>query len=222
VRDAEAHYVLQVKENQPTLLRNIKEAAVEASRRRRPGEERAALDRYREIDKGHGRIEKRMCLVSHDPNGIERREEWRDLTGYAVMLRERQEVISGKTSQELSYFIISNPEATARDIAHLVRGHWGIENGLHWSMDVVWGSDAHGVRNRVCAENLARVRRFCAGLVKQATGWEMSGSRVRLLCGWNPNNILKVLSGEVISKERQRRPNRNTIKRPRGPAPKQA
>ncbi len=154
------------------------------------------------MDKGHGRIETRACILSRDLSGIEKRDDWRDLSGIASVMRERTDAISGKTSQEISYYIVSDPKATARDVERLARGHWGIENGLHWSMDVVWGSDAHAIRERNAAENMARLRRFCAGLVKQSTGWGYSQRRVRLSCGWNPNNILRVLRGDVLEHKR--------------------
>lgn len=207
-REAGAHYLLQVKENQPKLLEDIRQAAAEIARRRKPGEQSAVVTRHRDVDKGHGRIETRVCILSHDLSGIEKRGEWQDLAGIAVMLREREDVISKKKSQETSYYILSNRAASAADIAGMIRNHWAIENNLHWSMDVVWGSDAHQVRDRNAAENLGRVRRFCAGLVKQVTGWGMSGKRVRKRCGWNPDQVLQVLSGQVIERERGRRPNR--------------
>jgi len=201
-REAGAHYLLQVKENQPTLLQNIKTSMAEATRRRRPGEAPAQLEKHRHVDKGHGRIETRVCALSRDLSGIEKRAEWKDLAGIASVLREREDVISGKTSREISYYILSNAQATAADVASLARNHWAIENGLHWSLDVVWGSDAHGIRDRNAAENMARLRRFCAGMVKQSVGWGMSGKGVREDCAWDPDTILRVLAGEVIALER--------------------
>jgi len=198
-REQGAHYQLQVKENQPTLVKNIKETMAEATRRRRPGEGPAPKsDRHRDVDKGHGRIETRVCVLSRDLSGIENAVGWTDLSGIASVLRERTDAISGKTSQEISYYIISDPKATARDVARLARGHWAIENGLHWTLDVVWGSDGHRLRERTAAENMARLRRFCAGMVKRSTGWGYSQRQVRLSCDRNPNQIMRVLRGDVL------------------------
>ncbi len=202
-REVGAHYQLQVKENQPTLLQNIKDSMAEATRRRRPGEGVGPkLDRHKDVDKGHGRIETRVCVLSRDLSGIEKREDWEDLSGIASVARERTDVISGKTSQEISYYIVSDPTATARDVERLARGHWAIENGLHWSLDVVWGSDAHTIRERNAAQNMARLRRFCAGMVKASAGWGCSQRQVRNRCGWNPWNLLRLLRGDVFEKER--------------------
>lgn len=201
-REGGAHYQLQVKENQPTLLQNIKDSLMEATRRRNPGKQPATVERHREVDKGHGRIETRTSVLLRDISGIEKRADWADLSAMASVLRERTDVISGKTSREISYYILSDPKVTARGVAGVARDHWGIENGLHWSMDVTWGSDAHTIRDLNAAENIARLRRFCASMVKASTGWGMSQRRVRLACGWNPNNILRVLRGDVLAHER--------------------
>jgi len=211
LRRAGAHYVLQVKGNQPTLLANCEATAEELVRRAKPGVPAMVRERHREIDKGHGRLETRVCILTRDLSCIERPEDWVDLAAVAIVMREREDLISGKKSQETNYFIVSDAAATAAQVAEIVRNHWGIENGLHWTLDVTFGSDAHKVRNRTAAENFARLRRFCAGMVKQSTGWGMSGKRVRKSMGWNPDKILAVLAGEVISKPRTRRPNRKDV-----------
>ena len=128
------------------------------------------------------------------------------------MLRERWNCISHKNEREISYYILSDSKAKAEDVAALARNHWAIENNLHWVLDVQWGSDAHRVRNRTGAENLARLRRFCAGMVRRSVGWGLSSKGIRELCGWSPNMIFQVLAGEVIAMERKRVPNVNTRK----------
>ena len=208
IRAEGADYVLQVKENQPTLLRDIELAAAELTRRRRPGEPPAASQRHRDVDKGHGRIETRVCILSHDLSLIQNRADWQDLAGFALMLRERTDVISGKTSRETSYFIFSNATASVSEMTKIIRDHWAIENKLHWSLDVVWGSDKHRIRNRVAAENMARLRRFCDGMVKAAVGWGETARGVRQFCQMDPDNALRVLAGQTIVRERRRVPNR--------------
>lgn len=203
--DAGADYVLQVKGNQPTLQKNIDETFKEVLRRRKPGETKAEIDRYREVDKGHGRIEQRTCIVCRDLSGIEHAQAWAGLTGIALVAREIENLTTKKVSKDLSFFILSNADANARDIAQTVRNHWAIETTLHWSLDVTFGEDAHRIINRNGAANLARLRRLAHGMVKNATGYGMSMARVRLVCGWNPDNLLKVLTGEVIARPRLRR-----------------
>lgn len=210
--DAGGDYVLQVKANQPNLLKQCESLFAEVARRRRPGEAPAVVGQHKDIDKGHGRIETRKVIVSHDVSAIDGDREWRNLAAVAAIVREREDAISGAVSQEISYFICSQGQATAKEIGEFVRHHWAIENELHHSLDVTWGSDAHRVRNRTAAENFARLRRFCAGVVKAVVGWGMSAKRVRKCCGWNPDGLLKVLSGQVIERERLRRVNRKGAK----------
>lgn len=211
LREAGAHYVLQVKENQPTLLSNCEATAAELARRRKPGEEPVDKQRHHQVEKGHGRLESRTCILSHDLSMIERAHDWKDLAGIAIMLREREELTTGKKSKEISYFIVSDPNASVAEVAAVIRHHWGIENKLHYVMDVVWGSDAHQVRQRTAAENFARLRRFCDGMLKPAVGWGMSGRRLRMGIGWNPDNALRVLAGQVIARTPKRRPNRKDV-----------
>ena len=205
IRAVGADYILQVKDNQPTLLDNAKQTAAEIARRRKPGEPPASFDRHREVDKGHGRLETRICVLTRDLSMIERRSDWADLAAIAIMLRETEHLVSGKKTQETSYYIVSSATATAKEVSKTIRDHWNIECGLHWSLDVVWGSDAHQVRERRCAENFGRLRRFAAGLVKQSTGARMSGRQLRHQCGWEPDTILRVLAGEVIDRPTTRR-----------------
>ncbi len=222
VRQAGAHYVLQVKKNQLNLLKNCEGHFAEVARRRRPGESAAQVDQHKDVDKAHGRIETSKVLVSNDLRGIADASQWAGLSAVVAILRERADAISGAVSQEISYFITSNGIATAKEIGELVRHHWHIEHRMHYSLDVTWGSNGHQVRNRTAAENFARLRRFCAGLVTAVVGWGMSAKRVRKRCGWNPDELLKVLAGEVMENERRRRPNRKGAKDEIPPAKRSA
>ena len=202
---ADADYVLQVKGNQPTLQSEIEGTFEEVMRRRKPGEAKVALDRYREVDKGHGRIEQRTCIVCRDLSGITNTQAWEGLTGIALIAREVENLTTKKVSKELSYYILSNADVDARDIARTIRNHWAIESSLHWTLDVTFGEDGHRVIDRNGAANLARLRRLAQGMIKNATGYGMSMTRVRDVCGWNADNLLKVLAGEVIARPRLRR-----------------
>lgn len=203
--DAGANYVLQVKGNQPILQDNIAQTFKELMRRRKPGEPKVALDRYRDVDKGHGRVEQRSCVLSRDLSGIENAQAWAGLTGVALVAREVENLTTKKVTKELAYFLLSDAAATARDVAKPVRNHWAIESTLHWSLDVTFGEDAHRVIHRKGAANMARMRRLAHGMIKNSTGYGMSMARVRLVCGWDPDNLLTVLTGGVIARPRLRR-----------------
>lgn len=194
--DAGADYVPQVKGNQLKLDENIKASLAEALRRRVPGEVKPKLERHKEVDKGHGRIERRTGVLSRDLSGIENAAGWKGLSGVAIVAREVHSVTSGKVSKQT---------ATAEDLARTICNHWAIETTLQWSLDVTWGEVGHRIIDRNGAANLARLRRLAHGIVKNATGYGVSMARVRLVCGWNPVSLLQVLAGQVIARKRKRR-----------------
>jgi len=127
------------------------------------------------------------------------------------MLRETYQVAQATTTQEVSYYIMSDPDASAKTISQRIRSHWEIENALHWSLDVVWGEDSHQLRDATAAENLSRLRRLALSMVKQSTGERMSGSRVRQRCMGDPGAVLKVLAGEKIHRARRKRQKRSIV-----------
>lgn len=214
IRAADAHYVLQVKDNQSGLRAECAELAAKVGEKRvSSGVEEALVERHRWVDKGHGRIETRLCYLIRDLSSVTRRELWKDMSGIVVMLRETEQVVSGKVSQEVSYYIVSDPAVSAKRVSSLIRDHWQIENGLHWSLDVVWGEDGHQLRDATAAANLSRLRRLALSMLKQSVGERMSGARLRQRCQADPATVLKVLAGEKIHSPRRRRANRRDVGR---------
>ncbi|MBM4346010.1 MAG: ISAs1 family transposase [Deltaproteobacteria bacterium] len=120
--DAGAQHVLHVKANQPNLLEQCESLFAEVPRRRRPGEAHAVVDQHKDAGKGHGRIETRKVIVSRDLSAIDGAREWRNLAAVAAILREREDVISGAISREISSFICSQGQSTAKEIGEFVRG----------------------------------------------------------------------------------------------------
>lgn len=213
IRAAGAHYVLQVKDNQPGLRAEVEAIAAEVAGRRTETVEPDLVDRFRSVTKGHGRVETRICYVVRDLSSMTRRDLWTDLDGVVVMLRETYNVSRQTTTQEMSYHIISDPSATAKSIGQQIRDHWKIENTLHWSLDVVWGEDGHQLREATAAENLSRLRRLALSIIKQATGERMSGSRVRQRCMGDPASIPGILAGEKVHRARRKRQKRSIVGR---------
>ena len=97
-----------------------------------------AYDFVEDVDAGHGRIETRRCWCSEDIAGVAPADDWADLRSVACIERIRD--VGGKTSCQRHYYISSLP-AKAKDLLTTSRGHWGVENQLHWPMDVVFGED---------------------------------------------------------------------------------
>jgi predicted transposase YbfD/YdcC len=154
-------YVLAVKENQPHLLEDIQAALGEALDNNFAG---CHGDTYATEDRAHGREERRSYVILVDPAGIRNQEAWEKLRVIGMCTHER--VVQGERSDETHYFIGSRV-MSARKYGRTLRGHWGIENNLHWQMDVVFGEDANRVQSRHGAENLALVRRLALGLLKR-------------------------------------------------------
>jgi len=154
-------YVLAVKDNQPHLLEDIQAVIGKALESDFAGYRH---DWHETAERGHGRDESRTYLVLTEPEGIRDQESWVGLKVVGMCTRTR--VVNGEQSDEAHYFIGSRL-AGARVYGQALRNHWGVENSLHWQMDVNFGEDASRVQRRHGAENLALVRRLALALLKR-------------------------------------------------------
>ena len=184
-----ADYVLCVKENQPTLHAELKALLDEAVL-----DGQMPLDHFREVDGDHGRIETRELWASDQVQHLRLPEPWPGLASIACVRRVR-EVIGGDTSDEWSYYVSSIRRPGAAALAEAIRGHWGIENKLHWHLDVSFGEDACRVRKGHGAENFSRLRRIALNLL-QREATNKRGIRIkRQRAGWDQDYLLRVLTG---------------------------
>ncbi len=156
------NYALNVKENQPTLLGDIQKAVGKALDTNFEG---VKFDQYSTEDRGHGRVEKRYYTILIDPEGISQKNEWEGLRVVGMCVRERQ-VGAAAATMEASYFI-GNKVMSAKSYGKVVRNHWGIENKLHWQLDVSFAEDDNRVTKRNGAENLALLRKLALMLLKR-------------------------------------------------------
>jgi predicted transposase YbfD/YdcC len=194
------HYVLSVKENHPTLHEHIEGFFADAGRTQRPIDDPAPrVETHQEVDAGHGRVETRTCWFSRDLSWVDARAEWAGLDGIAMVMRERHDKRTGKTSMERAYFIVSHPRATAGTVARVIRDHWGIENGLHWALDMTFNEDQSRVRARHAAQNLAVLRHLVMNLLRTAPGKKRSLVKRRQRCGWDRSFLLSVLAGREVN-----------------------
>jgi predicted transposase YbfD/YdcC len=181
-----ADYLLAVKANQPTLRAEVEAAFAEAP----------ALETCVDLDKGHGRIEERRIAVLRELDWLEGARRFPGelrLPGAACLVRTETRVESrGATRTETRYFISSRALA-ATDAATAVRGHWAIENRLHWVLDVTFTDDQSRLRKGHGARNMATVRHFALNLVRTATDRRSIKSR-RKLAGWSPDYLQAILS----------------------------
>jgi predicted transposase YbfD/YdcC len=186
--DHEADYLLAVKTNQPSLYAEIERFFAD------PPE--AALDTHVDLDKGHGRIEERVCRVSRQVDWMagERRfpGEYRFAKLAAVAIIEAKVESRGKVTSERRYYITSRP-LTAAQLAEAVRAHWRIENSLHWVLDVTFREDLARVRKGHGAKNMAVVRHFAINIVRTAND-KLSLKTRRKRAGWDPEYLASLLT----------------------------
>jgi predicted transposase YbfD/YdcC len=159
--DAGADYVLTVKENQSGLYGDILESFTQAYEKDFEG---YAHDRYETEERGHGRHEKRLYTVLYHLEGIKDRALWKKLTAIGTCYSER--TVGGITTYELRLFVGSR-QASAKVYGGALRGHWGIENNLHWQLDVILGEDDSRIQDRNTAQNMALLRKWALSLLKQ-------------------------------------------------------
>lgn len=187
--EADADYLLAVKENQPTLSRDI--AAVFESARRDP-EVLLSLDFHETRERGHGRTETRRCSVTDIVAGISQLREWPNLRSLVRIESER--TVDGKTTFEERYYICSRGALSAKAAMAAARSHWGIENGLHWVLDVAFREDDCRIRAGHAAENFAIMRHLSLNLLKAVTGKKVGIKNRRLCAAWDDNFLLRVLA----------------------------
>ena len=171
IKEADAEYVLALKGNQETIHQEVKEfldEAVAESKSWRPAGARpetqmAPLTTKKVVEKDHGRLETREYFQSAELDWFADRSKWEGLQTIGMVEATRE--INGKISTERRYYISSLPLDIER-FARAVRGHWGIENSLHWVLDVHFGEDQSRTRSGYAAENLATLRRLALNLLK--------------------------------------------------------
>ena len=157
----ESDYALMVKNNQPGLA-----AAIEGffNTAERIGYQGIPHTRAEWIEKDHGRIETRRCVVTDDLSCLEERHDWPGVK--TLVMVEAIRAVNGVASTERRYYI-SSRLADAEHMGTVVRGHWGVENGLHWSLDVAFGEDQARMREGNSAENFSILRRIALNLIRQ-------------------------------------------------------
>jgi predicted transposase YbfD/YdcC len=186
VREEKADYLLAVKENQERLYQDIvayMHAAMESDF------ENIKYSFHQTEEKGHGRNELRACYVFSDVSVIRDLKLWKDLKSIVVVVTNRE--VNGKSTSEMRYYICSRV-LTAEQANAAARGHWGIENNLHWVLDVIFDEDNSRVRKDHGPENMAHLRRIALTMLKQC---DSKGSirGKRLVAGWDNEFLAKIL-----------------------------
>ena len=186
--DGGGDYILAVKDNQPTLHAEIQAAFAQAA----PPPPRSARG-YRTEEKGHGRQERRTVQVLPVRGHLSAAQgaAWLGVLTVVMVTRVVWCEATGGASTEVSYFL-SSLRPNARRIGRAIRGHWSIENGLHWVLDVVFREDARRVYDRTAAENVAFLNRLALSLLRGDTG-KSSMKVKRKRAGWSIPYLAQLL-----------------------------
>ena len=180
---AEADYILAIKGNQGSLEEDI-ERTVRFTK---------ADSEWNEEDFGHGRIESRHCFLYKDLSFIEHAQLWKSLSAVVRIDSTRHIKSTGKEEKETRYYITSS-QSSAEVIGRAIRSHWGIENQLHWQLDVSFGEDQSRKREGYAAQNFSLLNRIALNLIKHEQSTKRSFRRKRLDAGWDNDYLLKILT----------------------------
>ena len=185
IRQQGGDYVVCVKGNQKGLrdaVAGVFERAGEA--------EFAGCDMASEVGEAHGRVEERYVSVVRDPDGLP--GGWTDVGAVALVCRERQ--VKGEANKGAAWYYLTSLRVSAEALAGYIRNHWGIENSLHWVLDVSFREDESRTRTGHAGANLGMLRRVALSLLKRA-GTKSSIQTRRMKAAWDDDYLLKVLQG---------------------------
>lgn len=191
IRDRKADYVLAVKENQPRLYEDIDRLF---RRHVETDMEVLKVSQTQSAQSGHGRQETRTVIVFQQAQEVRDLALWKDLASLVVVLRERK--VAEKSSCEVSYYI-SSLRGTAEQFAAATRGHWGMENGCHWVLDVAFREDHSRLRTDHAPANMACVRRMALAMLNKARGAKGGARTRRLTAAWDTDFMERVLQVDV-------------------------
>ncbi len=180
----EADYILALKGNQEHLLDDMQEAF----------EQDTPTSSSYELDMGHGRIEKRTCHVISDTSWICKEQQWKGLQSLVKIEAERYHKSNGQTEKQTRYYI-SSLAADAVKLNEAIGQHWGIENQLHWTLDVAFGEDKSQKRAGYAAQNFSLINKIALNLLKNEKSKKRRSMKVkRHRTGWDNDYVFELLN----------------------------
>jgi len=199
IMEADADYVLALKGNHETVqeeMRSFLESAIAELEAPRPkgaklSKAAAALATFETVEKDHGRWEKRRYFQSAELDWFADRTKWEGLKSCGLVESTRE--IDGQITVERRLYL-SSLELDASKFGAAIRGHWGVENKVHWMMDVCFGEDQSRARTGFAAENLATLRRLALNLLKRESTKKRGIKGKQLNASWDHAYLLKILA----------------------------
>jgi predicted transposase YbfD/YdcC len=192
-----ADYLLSLKRNQPELYADTQSYLDNWIERKFRDETDQIVDHssYHTSNGEHGRIEARRYWAMPVPDWIDHKHKWAGLESIAVV--EANRTVDQKTSVHRRYYITSLPP-DAKRIGHAIRNHWGIENRLHWVLDMSFREDECRVRTSNAPQNLAALRHIALNLIRSEKRQQRSVKRKQLLAGWRNDYLEQILLNEAV------------------------
>ncbi len=187
IREKEADYVIGLKGNQPTLLRDMEALLEEGCDTNFEG---LVTDVETTIETARGGIEERTVRAIEIPADSPYRAQWEALRTLVVVLTRTER--EGRENFE-TRFSVSSLAPNAKRLSQGIGSHWGIENTLHWGMDVTFGEDHHRFLNRNGVQNLSAIRRFAIAILRRDKKTKLGAKNKRFKAAMNPDYILEVL-----------------------------
>jgi predicted transposase YbfD/YdcC len=189
IRAKRADYLVPVKDNQPklhALLQRTFETYGEE------GYQARELKRHRTVERNRGRDEERIVYVAPPPDELKQHPEWIDVRSVVMVYRATQR--SGKLQEEIAFYVTSLSPQVKR-ISRYIRGHWGIENTLHWTLDVIFAEDRSRIRTGNAPEIASIFRKLALMVLQRDTSSKGSLRGKRLQAGWNEDFLERILCG---------------------------
>ncbi|MCP4180313.1 MAG: ISAs1 family transposase, partial [bacterium] len=180
--EKDADYILAVKANQGTLEEGIRDTIRFSN----------PIDTYEDLDYEHGRIETRKCSIYTDFSHIDSLTRWKNIRSIAKIETHRYIKASKKEESNIRLYI-SSVAPCAKKIGKSIRAHWGIENSLHWVLDVAFNEDNSMKTNTIAAQNFSIINRIALNLLTNEKSKKRSIKGKRLDAGWDNDYLLRIL-----------------------------
>ena len=183
-----ADYVFGLKGNHGTLHKDVALLFDE----RQDGFAGHAVTLHESFEKGHGRLETRRVVATDDLAWLQKDHQWPGMRSVAKVESRRELLVEGKVEEKTRYYISSLP-GDAKQIGHAVRSHWGVENGLHWVMDMVFRDDECRIRSAHAPANFATIKHMASNLLRRGKG-KHSRRASRHIAGWDEDFLYSLLT----------------------------